>query len=280
MALFLSRLSLSALLLGALYALPAVALQQVRVSGAHFPPYLFKSQQHVVGGLLPQLLEALNQEQDEFEFMLLPTSLPRRFRAFEQGRIDMAIFENPAWGWQGIEHRAVDMGLEDAEVFVARAASGRGQDYFDSLRDKRLALYNGYHYGFAGFNAEPVFLARAFDSTLTYSHDSNLSMVLRKRADIALMTRSYLNDYLARHSEHQDRLLVSERVDQHYRHQALLRPQSPISPRRFAVLMQQLRASGRLNAIFDPYQIRVRPPVTDSASAQATVMAQGQGWRR
>lgn len=263
-----SCLSLSSLLLCAVIAWPATAAREVRVGAAHFPPYVFKPRHEVVGGLLPQLLEALNQIQGDYRFVLLPTSLGRRFRDLEQGRMDMAIFENPAWGWQAIAHRPVDMGLEDAEVFVARAAPGQGQDYFESLHNKRLALYRGYHYGFAGFNADPEFLTGQFNATLTYSHDSNLSMVLRQRADIALVTRSYLQDFLAAHGEQEGRLLVSERVDQHYRHQALLRPQAPISVQQFAALLQQLRASGRLNAIFDPYEIRVLPVAVDSASGR------------
>src|SRR5690606_14977972 len=100
--------------------------------------------------------------------------VPRRFRDLEQGRIDMAVFENPEWGWQDIPHQQVDMGLEDAEVFVARAVPGRDQRYFDELKGKRLALYHGYHYEFAGFGVDPEYLAREFNAKMNYSHDSNL----------------------------------------------------------------------------------------------------------
>lgn len=110
----------------------------------------------------------------------------------------MAIFENPDWGWKDIPHSDVDMGLEDAEIFVAQRADGRQQNYFADLKGKRLALFSGYHYEFAAFNADPKFLAQQFNATLTYSHDSNLLMVLRSRADIATVTRSYLSDYLLR----------------------------------------------------------------------------------
>ena len=59
-------------------------------------------------------------------------------------------------------------------------------------------MFSGYHYAFANFNADPKFMAEHFNATLTYSHDSNLLMVARGRADIALVTRSYLSDFLAR----------------------------------------------------------------------------------
>jgi len=233
---------------------------EIRIGAAHFPPYTVRPEQGADTGLLPQLAEALNKAQGRFHFVLVPTSIPRRFRDFEQGRVDMAIFENPDWGWQNIEHVSVDMGLEDAEIFVAHRTAGRDQHYFDDLKGKRLALFSGYHYAFAGFNPDPRYLATTFNATLTYSHDSNLLMVQRDRADIALVTRSYLSDYLVRNPDSVGQLLASERIDQLYHHYALLRPQARISGDEFAALLDQLRANGELLRIFKPYQIQVIGP--------------------
>ncbi|MHA6196366.1 substrate-binding periplasmic protein [Pseudomonas wadenswilerensis] len=230
---------------------------EIRIGAAHFPPYTVRPEQGADTGLLPQLAEALNKAQGRFHFVLVPTSIPRRFRDFEQGRVDMAIFENPDWGWQNIQHVSVDMGLEDAEIFVAHRTAGRDQHYFDDLKGKRLALFSGYHYAFAGFNPDPRYLASTFNATLTYSHDSNLLMVQRERADIALVTRSYLSDYLVRNPESAGELLASERIDQLYHHYALLRPHAKISGDEFAALLDRLRANGELLRIFQPYRIQV-----------------------
>ncbi len=238
----------------------AVDTVEIRIGAAHFPPYTVRPEQGADTGLLPQLAEALNQAQNRFHFVLVPTSIPRRFRDFEQGRVDMAIFENPEWGWQNIPHVAVDMGLEDAEVFVTRRVTGRDQRYFDDLKGKRLALFSGYHYAFAGFNPDPRYLATTYNATLTYSHDSNLLMVQRERADIALVTRSYLSDYEVRNPDSVGQLLASERIDQVYHHYALLRPQAKISGEEFAALLNQLRHGGELLKIFKPYQIQVIEP--------------------
>lgn len=243
----------------ALWGVEAGAAQLVRVGAAHFPPYTVRPETGADTGLLPKLVEALNAEQKDFEFVLVPTSIPRRFRDFEQGRIDMAIFENPEWGWKNIPHVDVDMGLEDAEIFVAKRADGRTQAYFDGLAGKRLALFNGYHYEFANFNADPKYLAEHFNATLTYSHDSNLLMVLRNRADIALVTRSYLSDYMARNRSEAGQLLVSDRIDQVYRHFALLSPNAAISGDQFSALLKGLRENGQMFKIFQPYRIAVSP---------------------
>ena len=252
-----ARLLLAAL--AASWVLPAQAAQLVRVGAAHFPPYTVRPENGADTGLLPQMVEALNRLQSDYKFVLVPTSIPRRFGDFKQGRIDMAIFENPEWGWKEIPHNDVDMGLEDAEIFVAQREDGRQQNYFADLSGKRLALFSGYHYEFASFNADPKFLAQNFKATLTYSHDSNLLMVLRGRADIALVTRSYLSDYLLRNEKVRDELLVSQRIDQVYHHYAILRPTAPITGEEFSKLLQRLRDSGEMLKIFDPYRIAVVP---------------------
>jgi len=245
--------------LSSLWVVPSQAVQLVRIGAAHFPPYTVRPETGADTGLLPQLVEALNALQSDYRFVLVPTSIPRRFGDFKQARVDMAIFENPDWGWKDIPHTTVDMGLEDAEIFVAQREPGRQQSYFANLAGKRLALFSGYHYEFSNFNADPKFLAQNYNATLTYSHDSNLLMVLRGRADIALVTRSYLSDYLLRNVQVGDQLLVSQRVDQIYHHYAILRPTAPISGAAFGKLLQDLRENGQMLKIFDPYRIAVVP---------------------
>lgn len=251
----------SLLLLVSLCCEPVFAAQKVQVAAVHFPPYVIKPESGVQQGLLMQLTEALNQAQDDFEFVLRPASVNRRFADLQQGRLDMVIFENPDWGWQGIAGARVDMGLEDAEIFITQSVPGRNQDYFADLTGKRMALFHGYHYGFAGFNSDPAWLAEHFKAMLTHSHDSNLNMVLRGRVDIAPITRSWLGARLQEQPQLRTQLLASEWVDQVYRHYAILRPQAPISPERFQALLQQLRDNGRLSQIFEPYGIVVKAQV-------------------
>lgn len=248
------------LTLGTFVLTPVWAVQEVRVGAAHFPPYTTRPECGIDTGLLPQLLEALNQLQSDFHFVITPTSNARRFREFDQGRVDMVLFENPAWGWQDIAHNRVDMGLQDAEVFVAKRQPDRQQSYFDDVASKRLALFSGYHYAFAGFNASPQYLSTAFKATLTYSHESNLLMVMRGRVDVALITRSHLVDLLRRNAQAKAQVMVSDRTDYVYHHSALLRPNGPITSKAFAEMMGTLRENGQLKEIFAPYNVAVVTP--------------------
>lgn len=233
------------------------AAQVVRIGAVHFPPYVIRPENGQGQGLLSELVDALNRRQKAYEFVTVPTSVARRYRDFSQGRIDLAVFENPKWGWQDISHACVDMGLEDAEVFVARREQGRQQDYFANLKDKHLALFSGYHYGFASYNADPNYLTSNFQATLTYSHESNLLMVVRGRVDIAPVTRSFFNGVQMRKSLPTEQLMVSERVDQVYRHFALVRPGGAITAQAFSELLGQVRDTGELAKIFEPYGVRV-----------------------
>lgn len=241
---------------------------EVRVGGYHFPPYVIRPEQRSDDGLLAQLLAALNRAQNEHSFVLVPTSVTRRYRDFEQGRFDIIFFESPTWGWQGIAFEGVDMRLEDQELFVAAQAPGRDQRYFDDLGGKRLALYQGYHYAFADFNPDQDYLAANYNAVLTYSHESNLQMIARDRADIALVTRSFLADFARREPLHAQQLLVSRRVDQIYRHNALVRPGASIDAATLQRLLQQLRDSGELARIFDPFGIQLTSVSADSSAAE------------
>lgn len=234
----------------------AQAAEEVRVGAYNFPPYVIKPESERPTGLLPELLQALNQLQSDYRFTLVATSTMRRYRDLPNGRFDLILFESPAWGWQDTAHVALDMHIEDAEVYVARLQPGRDERYFDELKGKRLALYSGYHYGFAGFNSDKQFLTDTFNAMLTYSHDSNLIMLLRGRADVAVVTRSYLRAYLQRYPEQSNALLVSQRVDQVYQHQALFRPESALQPQDLAELLKQLKRDKQLDKLLGRYHLR------------------------
>jgi ABC-type amino acid transport substrate-binding protein len=240
-----------------LMALPALAGEPVRVGAYHFPPYVVKPESAQPEGVLPELLAAINALQSNYRFTLVPTSVTRRYRDLQSGRFDLILFESPGWGWQSTAHTSLDLQIQDAEVYVALAEPGRDQRYFDQLKGKRLALYSGYHYGFAGFNANQQFLREQHEAVLTYSHDSNLLMLMRGRADIAVITRSYLQRYQSRYPKRSEALLVSKRVDQVYQHHALFGENSALTPQAFAELLLALNQDGQLDALLRGYHLVV-----------------------
>jgi hypothetical protein len=151
-----SRLLLATLT--ALWVLPSQAAQLVRVGAAHFPPYTVRPEAGADTGLLPQLVEALNACRATISSSWCPLPFPGASVISSRVGSTWRSSKIPPGAGKKFPHTDVDMGLEDAEIFVAQRARGqpiRQQDYFADLTGKRLALFSGYHYEFANFNAEP-----------------------------------------------------------------------------------------------------------------------------
>ena len=90
---------------------PVWAAQEIRVGAAHFPPYIVRPERGSDTGLLQKLLSAMNELQTDYKFTAVPTSLARRVRDFDQGRVDLILFESSNWGWQGVDYDSVDLVL-------------------------------------------------------------------------------------------------------------------------------------------------------------------------
>lgn len=242
------------LLLAALVALPsqAEARESVTVGGYAFAPYVEVADDGSVSGLALDLIALLNESQDHYAFDFLLTSPARRFADFEAGRFDVIFFESPDWGWSERELpvEASEVFLHDSEIFAAQAEPGRFQSYFWDLEGKTVAGMLGYHYAFAGYESEPAKLESDFGMILVNDNAAAIELVLRGRADLAVVTRSYLLRHLAEHPERAEALLLSEIADQHYEHRALVRRGSRPSPGEIDALLRRLDAEGALQELW------------------------------
>ena len=246
------------ILLVVVFLLPAhlaLAQSMVNVGAYNFPPYVIQAESEYPEGLLIDLLALLNQLQKDFSFVLVPTSVTRRYQDLDSGRFDLMLFESADWGWLGKPHESIEMNITDSDVYVAKAIAGRDQHYFDSFTAKHLALYTGYHYGFAGFDADRDALREDYQAEFSYSHESNLLKVLFERADIAVVNQSFLASFIEQNPKSAAQFLVSNTKDQIYQHQALLSPDSSISSAQLSNLLHQLRDSGQLEALLQRYHL-------------------------
>lgn len=250
------------LLFALILVMPRLALAERQVVGVgayNFPPYVMHAESTQPSGLLVDLIELINTEQDTYQFVLVPTSGARRYQDLDNGRFDMIAFESREWGWENTAHQAMPLNISDAEVYVARQVPGRDQGYFDQLSGKRLALYTGYHYGFADFNTNRDYLRQHYKAMFSYSHDSNLQQVLHDRADIAVVTRSFLDIFRRDNPQLANQLLVSEKTDQTYSHQLLVRAQSPIAIEELQRLQTRM-VKGKWPELLGRYQLKLSTP--------------------
>ncbi|ALJ35569.1 ABC transporter [Azospirillum brasilense] len=224
----------------------AAAPVTVKVGGYEFPPYVTESG----GGVTQALLDLLNAEQSDFRFELVRTSPQRRYEDMERGRFDMIAFESLAWGWKGRPVEASRVFLRDAEVFVAKAGPGMDQGYFDRLDDKTILGRLGYHYAFAGMTADPEVLEKRFNTRLTVTHEGNVRSVAAGRAALAIVTRSFLAQFLKANPDMAPHLLVSDRTDQIYEHTILVRRDGPVGIGWVNGTLDRLERSGVLPALW------------------------------
>lgn len=240
---------------GLLWSAAALAAEPVKVGGYEFAPFVELDASGHAGGLTIDLLALLNRSQRDYSFQFVTTSPSRRYRDFEERRFDLIAFESIDWGWadQKLPVDASRVFLTGGERYVATAQPGRGQDYFDDLAHRRLVGIRGYHYGFAGFEADPVRLAQRFELALVNDNEASIEMILRGRGDVAVVTDLYLGRYLIQHPAARPQLLISDRFDQAYRHTILVRRGSKPDVREIDALLGQLEASGRLAGLFASY---------------------------
>lgn len=219
----------------------------IKVGAYEFPPYADESG----NGVTREFLNLVNAAQREFRFDLVRTSPQRRYDDLEQGRFDLIAFESLAWGWSGRPVDASRVFLRDAEVFVAKAGPGVDQSFFDNLQGKSILGRLGYHYAFAGFNTDPAVLESRYNTRLTVSHEGNLRSVAAGRADLTIVTKSFLARFLMANPGTEPQLLVSDRADQIYDHTILVRRGSPVAVAWVNATLDRLEADGTLPALWE-----------------------------
>jgi len=228
---------------------PAASTELVNVGAYPFLPFVDKS-----GGLTAELLQAMNAFQKDYTFQLVSTSANRRYRDMADGSFSMVFFENLKWGWDSKLVSASKVFLQgDGEVYVARSMPGRGQEYFNTLDDKHILAVLGYHYGFANFDADPAQLAQKFKISFSADNQVSLRNLLAERGDVAVITKSYLKNYLQHDPGAAAKLLVSDRFDQAYAHTVVVKKGNKPSVQEIEALLDKMEASGVLKKLWMRY---------------------------
>ncbi len=226
----------------------------VKVGGYTFPPYVQESNGEFTG-LTLDMIEMMNAFQGKYRFVFVPTSPMRRYEDFKNGVYDMIFFESMDWGWEGMEVEASKVFAKDYEVFVAAASRNQDQHFFDILQDKSLLVYLGYHYPFAGYNSDPAYLLERFNARTTVSHEANIRSVIANRADLAVVTKSYLSKFLMNNPSLIPKIMISDRIEQVYNHTILVKKGISPSAETINKLIQALEQPGYISILLGKYGI-------------------------
>lgn len=246
----------SFILLSALLSTPLIAREQIKIGAAHFLPFIDAREGKPIAGAITDLVMALNQIQTDFQFIIVPTSPKYRHMEFKKGLHDLSMFDNIEWGWDKPLAMASKPYLFGGEVYITQTSQGRDERYFADLNDKKMIGVAGYHYGFANFNSDPTYLKTHYQMRFTQSNLSSIKMVLAgNRGDVAVVTKSFLNQYLSRNPKDHERILVSKKLDQEYRHTMVIRKGINLTVQHLNGYIDQLQKTGVLTDIWRKHEI-------------------------
>ena len=227
------------------------AAQPVRVGAYPFLPFVDKS-----SGLTFDLVQAMNAFQSDYQFEVVNTSANRRYLDMARGAFSVMLFESVKWGW---DTRTVDSSKVflrgDGEVYVARKAPGRGQEFFQTLNDKKILVVLGYHYGFANYVTNQEFLTSKYQITFSADNAVSLRNLLGGHGDVAVVTKSYLSRFLLQNPGARDKLLVAQQMDQTYDHTVLVKRGSKPSAKEMDSLLARMENAGVLKKLWSKYGI-------------------------
>jgi len=235
---------------------------EIAVGVYNFPPVAAVRENTKVDGLLGELLTELETADRDITFRIVHTSPKRRHLDFDAGLYDVIFFESLNWGWESRPVAATRPVLEDEEIYVALDKPGRDQSFFDNIADRAIVAISGYHYGFAGFSTDDAELEERFRIEFSHSHGRNLNLIKADRpslAEVAIVSRSYLQMHLEQHPEDRDRLLVSDVIDQTYQLRILVRKGGPLKAATVEQLLLPLIEDGRYQRMVERQGLQVPP---------------------
>jgi len=228
----------------------------IKVGGYAFAPFVMVDANNQSSGISLDIIKALNEVQSKYDFKFVLTSPKRRYQSFDSGHFDMMLFESKDWGWKSFPAVFSNVYLNGGEVYIAKKINNRSQDYFDSLKNKRMVVMRGYHYKFANFNADEATLRKKYKSVIVNSNKAIIDLILTNRGDVGVVTKSFLNQCFLKDQSMKEKLLISKKYDQKYNHTVLLREKSLIKLAEVNNLLDELKEKGHLAKIWKKYGIK------------------------
>lgn len=241
---------------------PAQGSTVITVGAYYFPPVAEVDADNQPLGLLGDLVTALEAAHDDLEIDIFYTSPRRRYLDFEAGLYDVILFESADWGWSGRDVTMSRPILTDEEFYVALKKPGRDLSFFDDIGSRRLVAMSGYHYGFADLETDSQTLQAHFDIEFSDSHSRNLELIKADRpsvAEVAIISRSYLQRHLSEHPEDWRQLLISDKLDQRYQLRIIARRDGPASAGDMLELLAPLVNDGSYRMMVEKRGLQLPP---------------------
>ena len=234
----------------------------ITVGAYYFPPVAEVSPDHEPEGLLGDLIDGLEAVNDDLEIRVFYTSPKRRYLDFEAGLYDVIFFESADWGWADRDVTMSRPILTDEELYVALKKPGRDLSFFDDISRRHIVAMAGYHYGFADLETDSQTLQEKFHIEFSDSHSRNLQLIMADRpsvAEVAIISRAYLQMHLSEHPEDWRKLLISDKPDQRYQLRIIAREGGPVSAGDMIQFMAPLVNNGTYRLMVEKWGLQLPP---------------------
>lgn len=238
-----------------MFASSAFAAKKAYVVVYEFPPYYSA---HVPKHITGMLVEALNEHQTEYEFVLREVRPSKRYKAItENGCCDLLFFESSVWGWGDSGDYQWGLGLtSSAERFYVLNETVRDNNlHFDYKGANRIGGVHGYNYTFTGNTTDRATLEEQYKLYTANNPMSVLQMLAGKRVDMAI-----LNDDFVSWAQHLGfdgayDITGSEIVDQEFITKVVVNAHGQLSVAYINELLQELKNNGVLHEILAEFGI-------------------------
>lgn len=214
----------------------------IKVGAYSFPPYLNINNEKITGKTV-DLIALLNKTQNKYKFELVITSPSRRYLDFGV-KFDLMFYEDLDWGWRDKEIENTQLSLKDEEVFISLTDYYNNQDFVKDIKKKKILLIKGFHYAFTGFNTNEDYLSKNFNVVFTNSPQNTMDFLFSGRAHIAIITKSFLTEYLNKNPEKMDSIIINDSPDQTYNLTILKSKNSVLKIDELNYLINSLKKSG------------------------------------
>ncbi|MEW6990090.1 substrate-binding periplasmic protein [Colwelliaceae bacterium 6441] len=230
----------------------------IQVGAGVRPPFLIDNNKHQYQGAGPEILQALNQIQQQFYFVMNEIPSKRKTAAVSDGRLDIIMWDNVNWGWRDESFVQSSELVRSKDIYFTFNDNNKSQDYFDNFNNKKLAMVIGYHYKVANFIVDIQTLKKNFNVTMVRNEEASIRMAIAGRVDIAIVSETALNWYLLRFPQYTSKILIADKYDTQYSRHFVLPEDAAIKPFEINNLLMLADKKGLLAPIYRKYGL-VKP---------------------
>ncbi|MDV7337978.1 transporter substrate-binding domain-containing protein [Terasakiella sp. A23] len=232
----------------------AQAVTTVKVLAYPFPPFMNDDGKT---GITPDILRLLNEEQSTYQFELMVVRPQDRYDPILSAKADMMFFEMEQWNWKDKVDR-VDFSkllMKGGEVYIAKRKPEQLRFDFNQIESRKILGFEGYHYEFAGLNADQDWLKSKYNISFATSHYDMLRSIKADEAEIAIATLSFLKQYFHENPQELLTYVISQEFAQVYNLRALVRKDGPLDLTKLESLLQDIKKKGQLQDMLQSYGI-------------------------